>query len=65
MGSSSRHLILLQLDSAYLLTMILAVNGRFFPKGPNIASDKSAFHFFPQQKTIPLFLYYPKINPSL
>jgi len=37
--------------------MTLAVNRRFFPKGPKIASDKSAFHFFTHQKTIPLFSY--------
>ena len=29
--------------SHFTCTMILAVNRRFFPKGPKIASDKSAF----------------------
>ena len=39
----------------FFISMILAVNQRFFPKGPKIASDKSAFHFFTHRKTIPLF----------
>jgi len=34
--------------------MILAVNQHFFPKGPKIASDKSALTFLTHQMTIPL-----------
>jgi len=34
------------------MTMIRAVNLWFFPKGPKIASDKLAFHFFTHQKSI-------------